>query len=486
MVFQYNAQQPTDFQIFHAKGHEGWSEQNSARCRVQKGIGSARILLPAKEINRLRIDFGNTPGTVEIANITLKGATKQVLDMQPDSYRLYGIQEFTSTETGALRMHCSKGTDPYAEYIPTLSCPAGKHRVFLWQEFIIAILLPLIVSYGAVYWWRNRHNPKPAPRRDTLHNVEFLRILFTLGVLVAHFFPRYGIWQSGGQGVEFFFLLSGYLLAVTYKPGRSILLFAEQKWIRFVPLVVVGGVLANGGLDSFYGVLMLQNTGLSMGDIPNAPAWYIAVLFWCSILYLALLKTLPHQKCLLIAGVISFISYILIVQAGGNRLNLVAGYIPRGVFRGLAGMGLGIILAHYIRRNNEVYTERAKALLYTLAELAVLGYIIIGCFNQDVFSRFWICKPISHVALLSLFIVKRGYLTRWLEHPVFSWGAKYCLGIYLTHWFFRAHQFWVGENAAVSISIAMVGSCILGALAYYLVEKPCADGLTRLLNYLKS
>lgn len=150
-------------------------------------------------------------------------------------------------------------------------------------------------------------------------------------------------------------------------------------------------------------------------------------------------------------------------------------------------MGLGIILARYIRRNNEIRTERNKALLYTLAELAILAYIIIACFDQDVCSRFWICRrPICHVALLSLFIVKRGYLSRMLEHPAFSWGAKYCLGIYLTHWFFMANRFWVGENAAVSISIAIVGSCILGALAYYLVEKPCASVLNKWINYMKS
>lgn len=52
-------------------------------------------------------------------------------------------------------------------------------------------------------------------------NVEFLRIVFTLGVVCTHFFFRLNIPNYGGYGVEFFFILSGYFLALTYNPEKT-------------------------------------------------------------------------------------------------------------------------------------------------------------------------------------------------------------------------------------------------------------------------
>ena len=111
--------------------------------------------------------------------------------------------------------------------------------------------------------------------------------------------------------MQFFFLLSGYLLAVTYRPERKIFDLAVNRYIRFVPLVVFGGLLAGGEWRSFQGLWMLQNMGLGIGDVPNAPAWYIAVLFWCTLFFVGLMKVFDKKQLLPILAVTAFAAIIM-------------------------------------------------------------------------------------------------------------------------------------------------------------------------------
>lgn len=315
-------------------------------------------------------------------------------------------------------------------------------------------------------------------------NIEFLRILFTLGVLDVHIRSNiYHWWSSGGQGVEFFFLLSGYLLSLTYKPERGLLDIAKRNWIRFVPLIVTCCLIKGRGLESFYGLFMLQNTGLAFMDIPNGPAWYIAVLFWCSLFYLAIMKAMePATRNLLISSLV-FMSYILVVRVGGDRWDMIAGYIPRGLLRGVAGMGLGILLAQVcVRKAGIEILSKPKKIVYSFAELSILLYVIISCVKRELYIEEWIFRPIIHVALLSLFIMKRGYVSSFFERPIFSKLSKYCLAIYLTHaaiTYYPNYFLWKGTNDYSSVGLAFLYSCVLGVSLYYLVEKPCVRYLSK-------
>lgn len=261
---------------------------------------------------------------------------------------------------------------------------------------------------------------------------------------------------------------------------------AKRNWIRFVPLTVVGGLLAQGGWESFYGLFMIQCTGLAFDLIPNEPAWYLGVLFWVSLFYASLYRALDRDVRNLIIGAITFTSFLLIVRVGGDwygRYIMVADYIPKSLLRGLGGMGLGILLAQVCKRSaTPVYPSLNKStFLYTFLEATCLFYIIASFFTNKFFSHYWIFIPISNGILLALFVQKRGIISSILDCKLFSIPAKYCLSIYLMHWVLWVNRFWeVSNTGIVNIFIVLTLSVILGIFAYYLIEKPFVKLLTPL------
>ena len=324
-------------------------------------------------------------------------------------------------------------------------------------------------------------------KRPALLNIEFLRILFTLGVLLVHFRSHvYHLWSGGGYAVEFFFILSGYFMAYSYRPERTVIDLAQRNWIRFAPLVIVGGLLSKGGVESFYGIFMIQYTGLGFAWIPNGPAWYIGVLFWISLFYLSILRSFSIEKRHLIIGVLTFVSYLIIARTGPVHY-IISDFIPHGLLRGIAGMGLGILIYQICTRPQNIENRSfLSKFIYSSLELLLILYIISSFFTKEYFIEWWIFNPISHAILLMLFIVKRGFISSFLESPICSGFANYCLSIYLMHWCFYKYRFWQIEGeCATSIALAIFYSVILGILAHHFVEKPAAKYLKIMFDKLK-
>lgn len=470
--FDYAIEKPLNFQAFYSAESDREHEYRYEKCSLEEKAGHVRVFLPVKRLERFRLSLGKHPGKVEIRNLTLQGRETLLLDernaLTPHNTR-------TCEQRGNAYTLQSAHRYPYLERVNLGGFAAGSAREL---NVLNLLLLAFCPAYLFIVLWdvvREPRDDKGASRRPALLNIEFLRLLFTMGVLHYHFARSLGgVWSGGGQGVEFFFLLSGYLLALTYKPERSLMDVARRNWIRFVPLVVVGGLLAGGGWEAFQGVFMLQNTGLAYMDVPNGPAWYIAVLFWCTLFYLALFKAFEEKMRYLLVGTLTFLAYVVVVRSGGDRWNMIWEYIPRGMLRGMAGMGLGIILASFCRRKVSAGKPR-YSMGCTLLEAAVIIYVVGGCFIEALNPEHWIFLPVSHALLLALFIAKKGLISHALEQPFWAYCGRYCLAIYLTHVFFLQwnHKFlWQWESAPLSLLAGVCLACLLGVLAYYLIEKP--------------
>ena len=64
-----------------------------------------------------------------------------------------------------------------------------------------------------------------APR---LHNIEFLRILFTFCIFIHHALNSFGHANNGFFAVEFFFILSGFFLYYTIDNQKNV-----QKFLTY-------------------------------------------------------------------------------------------------------------------------------------------------------------------------------------------------------------------------------------------------------------
>ncbi len=477
--FTSNSSKDIVYQVFYTtKENERFNENHSVKQEVHKTQKEVLISLPADKIYRFRLDFGKNPGKVQVSNLKLKGSTKiNLSDFSQFSFNK-DIENKT-IEDNKLTIITNK-KDPYIIYTPPFKLKGKSH----WSTF-------LLINLGIIYlfWLLFYYKSEEEVIKSKMQNIEFLRIVFTFAVVCTHFLKKYlQLYSAGGYGVSFFFILSGYFLATTFKPEVNILNYVKKKFIQFVPLIIFGGLISQGGIKAFQGMFFLQNTGLSYKDIPNAPAWYIGVLFWLSIFYLLVLKVFTDKnKLALFVGSITFIACVIVAQSPGDRWDMIYNYFPRGLFRGIAGMGIGILIAMSVKRDMAV----SKNINWksTVLETVCFGLLIWQIFISNIIP-YWFINTALLSGLIILFVKNNGLISRIFDRPIFGYCSKYCLAIYLTHWFNNHggiityiqnnHPILLSDYKALVITITLLISVIVGVIAHHFIEKPCAYLLKKL------
>lgn len=360
------------------------------------------------------------------------------------------------------------------------------------KYFDLKMFIILICMLGGVFFvipkllFEKTNFKKKSDTHSKLMNVEFLRIVFTLGVVCTHFFFRLDIVNNGGSGVEFFFILSGYFLAMTYNPEKKTTDFFKGKVARWLPLIIFGSILCGGYVTWFKDIFFLQNTGLAYTDIRNEPAWFLGVLLWVSLFYFYLFKTFSAEKRNLLMGLITFCALVICAQSPGDRGEQVFLYFPRGLMRGLAGVGLGYFLAQICVRTADI---KKAGFWYSCLEAGVLIWVFVRVFYRP-FPEEWIFTSLSFCLLLYLFILKRGVISNFFEKPVFVIIARYCLAVYLTHGgvtmlfseVIQEHYQWMMSNRVITVLGVFVCCMLLGFFAHHVVEKPVGRWLKNKLD----
>ena len=192
-----------------------------------------------------------------------------------------------------------------------------------------------------------------APR---LHNIEFLRILFTFCIFACHALTSFYHANNGFFAVEFFFILSGFFLYYTIDNQKNVQTFMLKKIIRFLPLMLFGQVVCDlislkFRFQNYISLaFFLPSTGLtdlnyhSVGGV-----WYVCVLLWISVFYFYLIKTQPLKTVNLLIGIVTFVSLIVYNNCDNRTANWL---FPSSLLRGLVCIGIGYFLALICKENN--------------------------------------------------------------------------------------------------------------------------------------
>lgn len=314
-------------------------------------------------------------------------------------------------------------------------------------------------------------------------NIEFLRIIFTSLVVISHTTSMLKLPSAaGGYAVEFFFVLSGFFLTYTFNENVSIGQIMLKKYIMWTPLIVFGGMLVEAKWSAFYGLFYLQNTGLAAyADISNAPAWYLAVLFWVSLFYITLIKTVDEGIRNVVVGCILFVIVILIQQnPTGGRLDRVFSLFPIGLLRGVVDVGLGYYVATYFKSTTDE-TSSKKIFCWSIVEIILLIWILISSFYSEWRSTTRICVPVAMSVLIYSFIKQNGLLSQVFNRSIFVKLAKPCLATYLTHWAIIQNllPLMIDKGMVLKychleiIIFILVISWLLGVFSCLIIEKPC-------------
>lgn len=312
--------------------------------------------------------------------------------------------------------------------------------------------------------------------------------------------------SHGNKAVDMFFILSGFILVLTFKQQVTFWDFVKKKIARLWPTAVFAMGAAYvlslfkmfkwAGYENLMALLFLDGTGLMRPFCNVGVLWFVGTLFWCSLFYFYIIKNFPKKNVDFAVALITFFGYVILISGGkGNlsRLFVVYGDVLSLAFlRGLAGMGLGYFIANAYAvwglEWREKKTAPLPALAFTAAEIWLLAANVwYLCFHKIKFYNNFIFI-IMFVGLFLLFLAKRGYISRFLECNFSVWLGKYAYSIFLTHCLVRVvflkclwkvHPGFVLAYPVLNTILPVIVSVLTGMAVYHLAEKPAADYLTK-------
>ena len=329
-----------------------------------------------------------------------------------------------------------------------------------------------------VFTMKNKVNVEK--NRNEIRPITGLRAIAAFGVYCTHFglpgpSPSWltNIPPNGGLGVPFFFVLSGFVLAIAYEDRPLIpLKFAIDRFARIGPtyylaffIAVIYQTAIIGPKSDYVFIVHLfalqswfptMDSGVSF----NGPAWTISVEIFLYALFPLLLSLTSNRK--------SIFSKWWIIFLGGNLLSL----IPFGIHLYNLGPLIGL-------HNTQVWTYFLPT---HYLGLFVVG--ISGCRARSDISRIFTKKKIGpilcdcSILLFAVILLKINFKDP--NHPLFSKSAQFWLIGLPTVWILVL----VSVNSTTSHFAKLFGSApfwLAGkiSMVFYLIHVPIVWCISR-------
>ena len=335
--------------------------------------------------------------------------------------------------------------------------------------------------------------------------LDSLRFFFAVAVVVVHTLGFTSTLIHGGFAVDFFFILSGFVLshALISRPTAPAT-FAWARLARLYPLhlltliwllCMAGGVkpgeisVAYSASAFFLNLTLLQGLGTLGVDSWNFPSWSISAEFLVNIF---VLYPIVRRRSLAAAGILIILSLIAICRVWGpvfdlfNIQRVEGSALSGGMLRGTAGILLGYLLYEaYLRLHARIDGARLMVPA-TICESLIIA-LLIFCLWTD--SLFWNVLPVPLSALLVLQMATvPGHLSRLLQSGIFPLLGNISYSIYLIHiplflavtsvrWLPQADS---GFTLAWLVYFAAL--LVLSAGSFRYVERPAQRAMMRLVR----
>lgn len=297
------------------------------------------------------------------------------------------------------------------------------------------------------------------------YEIDSLKIFFALWVVFHHYFTWEGGWKIdncpkisafiyiyGWLGVEFFFILSGFLMEHTYKKIIYTLSFPQFMGRRlkniFFPyfcaecagllIVFMDYLLCQGqflfhkgwqiNVENIIRSFSMTALGWNIGTpvFMGGATWYINVLILCYILYFVVLRFAKRCK---IKPIYLYIAAMLLAQ-GFHQMNISFPFLldisTRGYWCFFTGCILYNIQQHGIfNKKRYILVLDFIVLLFLLAGHKVGMPVILGDIK---FVFIYLVFPVLILTAKNLPTAKKLFSSKFLVS-----ASKYSTDIYLTH-----------------------------------------------------
>ncbi|MBM6583760.1 acyltransferase [Microvirga sp. BT689] len=340
-----------------------------------------------------------------------------------------------------------------------------------------------------------------------------LRFVAALYVFIFHMQIHFGLpvsgllqtfFLQGAVGMSLFFILSGFVLNISYSDGPILLKrYAIRRMARIVPVYVLAALVtlpwfatgapassANPVLQGIFIVLtnlfFLQAWFPTMMSFWNVGAsWSLSVEAFFYALFPAaqpVINKIPNRGLTLIlltafvASVLPGLSMHLIGANGANYYILPIFRLPEFI----VGVALGTAYRRGFRlpHSELVFIVASVVLVAGLASVPASYYVDMN----------WLAVPCFSAVILAAAQIKAGWLrsiltAKWL---VFSGHASYCFYSFQVLIIFIAHQYGaeikavmpLATNSLLFASLWFIVLYALSATVYLLFEEPLRRRLT--------
>ncbi|KQN40914.1 hypothetical protein ASG37_00680 [Sphingomonas sp. Leaf407] len=316
--------------------------------------------------------------------------------------------------------------------------------------------------------------------------------------------PVMAVLDKGYLAVDFFFLLSGFVIALAWGPRfaaegwRAVLPFLRKRFARVVPLhwfVLAGTVVLAAAMglsgrevgDQFpWGalplhVVLVQSWGTGHALAWNDPAWSISAEFAAYLLFPVAAVSVDWRRrstglALLAIAVATLAVALLLASRGEHGMNGDVGQY--GVARCIGEFTSGTIVAALYLRWHAVPGVAVGA---ALIGLTMLGGFAAGWLNE------LLAAPVGFAALLLALALTAGRAGNMLEGRWVHWLGEVSYATYLAHYpmWFVFKLLFVTDAAAAPWGVVMAyfGAVVVASgLLYRFVERPAqrwVNGLGR-------
>lgn len=348
-------------------------------------------------------------------------------------------------------------------------------------------------------------------------NIDFLRFIFAAGVVAFHIQETVIAPPSWLKGIEFwqvfvdfFFVISGFLLFYKLKPESDTWEFAKKRFFRLAPnlwmsIIIIGiiSIFIDGirwKIDALVlHVVLLNCVGFAPiigGKTSLGAMWFLSVLFWVSLFYFYISKIFDKKYLNFIIWLLVMVCYAIYCQQNGfypgRHTDNVSLVYNIGICRALASMGLGYFIS-MIYKSGFLQNVKLKGKIFiSLLECFIVWYLSYYL----LFSTKLPCKSlmgyiVPFVILFYFMLVRQGVVSKLLDNKILGSLGKYAFSIYCFHGIitviFRNHLVKqypsiVESYPVISYFTPVVLGVILGVIMYYLFEKPVTEYINKKLK----
>lgn len=298
-------------------------------------------------------------------------------------------------------------------------------------------------------------------------SVEFWRFLFTVLVCLYHleiYYTKGKLFPSGTSAVEFFFVLAGFLLAMSashfferhpdrLSPKEAAAMATQFVWKKvkaiFPVLVIVlilhlavngAGYIYKTTLDAAlhmeWELLFMVGTsfGYGGGMAPIVPLWFLTALLVAGYVYCYMIYR-HYDFTLYLAPLIGVLlySYFTLNSSLVLDFNVKMGFLTAGMVKGFAEMALGIavfkLYDHLRHKKLGPVWQLALTLLMLFAVYRYFALTIKQPIGMDNFRRI-----IYILIIVLLSFLNKDEVTHLFNNPVSRWLGSISLPMYISHY----------------------------------------------------